>query len=378
MQCTLVRARTYYNRVLAITLGIPLLAAGADPAPLQRAIDRACDGVHPGLVVLDARTVTASLRVPSACTIRGARGWGTTIRGTIAVHDARDVRIEDLACDGGGDLAASCIEIARSQRITISNVLAEHALTGLAVLDGAADVTVEDSVFTRNGRPLPSSDGGGIGVSPGRAGIRSITLRANQVFGNNQGIAVFNSPVASVETTAITVLANHVYANANGISIDCANRTGGPVRGVAIVGNHVACNGWPARGAGLPGRCVPGALQRGGAASAAGVGIDVIGDRLSSVSIVDNFSHDNVFDGISTDGRTFASPASSTMAAVIVGNRVERNGVGDVGAGLWNDSADGNVYRSNVVRDNNLPGVQSAGDDRFQSSSAVRRSNVRR
>lgn len=358
--------RVWSGLSLVIVVGshscAPVHAPAMPPRSLQERIEAACDGVHPGRFVLTAEVLDRGLRIPSSCSVEGAT-TSTALRGSAAVRgalllvaNAHDVSLLGFTCDGGRH-PINCIEIRNSRDVMVKGVTAVNAGgVGVAVLDQATRIVIKGSVLSGNGSELPSADGGGIGVAPGANAAVDIAIRANRVFGNNQGITIFNSSEPSNSVDGVVISENEVFSNANdGIGVTAASRGGGAIRGPVIRSNRVSCNGWTGSEPRRAG-CVVGALQRGAASSPAGVGIDIIG-HIEAPLVADNWVADNVFDGISTDGRRVtAAVRSSRMNARIERNLAERNGSGLVGAGIWNDSADGNIYTDNVATHNNLEG----------------------
>jgi hypothetical protein len=390
-----------------------------DFASLQDAIDAACDGVHAGRVILPPGVITESVRVPSACTIIGQGGSSSVLRAppsatgpVVEVSAATHVRLINFGCDGGAVTAApACVRITGARDVLLSGIEVRHANTnGIVLIGSNTNVLIDACRVWGNGPRLPSSAGSGVGVVPGNGRVEHLRIRRCEIYGNNLGIVVFNSASPEAPLSGLVIENNTVFGNANdGIGINAANRDGGLIISPQIFGNKSFCNGW--HGAPMTG-CTPQALQSGVHHSSSGVGIDLIGALIREPQVRQNVTYMNVFDGISADGRTFtrarvlgsrferidgdafgshwfsqnvrindqtytvhfvnddvmsvvepvaiASPVlivgSSLMKGSFAANIARDNGAGAVGAGIWNDGADGNRYEENVATNNNFEG----------------------
>lgn len=430
-------------RVL-IWLLCPLTLANAQEPDLQSRIDAACKGPTGTFEVPSGRIrLSTSLKIPSLCRVQGEGVDDTvliaapTLAGDlIVIQGQHHIVIEKLSIDGArfeGGKAVNAITIQNSEDIRISAVRAGNVLNAAILIRGSGkNLVIENSRLFNSGQPLPSPAGAGFAISPGDGPVERVSFVGNQIYGNNQGIAIFNSPIAAYSVDGILIRGNKVFGNADeGISANSANTMGGQIRGIRIINNQSFCNGWPAGGAGFSTKCEPQLLQRGSTASSSGVGIDLIGGQISEPEISNNQAHDNVFDGISTDGRRFwivstagkkllrvsgsrfdkqwpekmpvaiddktflldsvrdstslmvtasagtqkhaTLSASSPMGGVIQANRAFSNGVGKIGAGIWNEAADHIRYNENYAANNQLEGFgcSRAMSLKYKSNRAV-------
>ena len=321
-----------------LILGHPASAMNAASSSIQEAINRACDGKKPGRVVLPLGTITvaSTIMVPSQCLVQG-QGKNQTRLVAAAELDApvlqlssiSNVELQGFTVDGNRDVnphVLDSIKLIDASEVVLDHMGAVHALAnGIEIGSGTLGVVVQNSEISGNGFPLPSPNGAGIAIAGGPQPILRIKMINNSIHDNNLGVAIFNSPgPARVED--ITVSMNSFYGNADdGFSATISNPAGGKILGLRVVDNEAFCNGWPPRGSGFSPDCVPGMLQRGTVLSSSGVGFDFIGDGALLVQpiVSSNRSHDNVYDGFSTDAHVAASvnvvPGSPSVITTISG-----------------------------------------------------------
>jgi len=298
-------------------------AATSAAAKVQAAIDARCDGIHPGAVLLPPGILQldATLHIPSECSVAGGTSE-TTLRATenfaprapnalVSIAGKKDATLQNLTLDGNRPANKNNFDLLRidnSTGIAVQHVHGQTSANGIAILNASSDVKIENSEVERCGLPLPSADGGGVGISPGASAISRVQITNSRIHDNNQCIALFNSAEPGKNVTEVTFAHNSVYSNANdGINVTSSGHpSGGSIIGLRVVDNETYCNGWTEKPKGGPGglgfsrSCKPGFFQR-GADSSSGVGIDIIGNLTVRSTVASNRTHDNLFDGISND-----------------------------------------------------------------------------
>lgn len=313
----------------------PLTNAG-----LTAAIAAACNGTIPGKVLLPPTpagtvvAISAQTVVPSNCTIQGPGRYATVLQaqssynaGTMfSISGKSNVKIEGFAIDANRASNSNTFEVMHidnSTNVSVNEMLLENGQTTAISLNGTdANISIRNSEIKNTGFPLPSSSGGGIGVTPSGAGTMStIVIDGNYIHGNNHGIDVLNSSAVSA-ITGLRITNNTVVGNADdGIGINAFQPGGGSIIQAQISNNESGCNGWLANGTGFSSNCTPDFLQTGSSNSTSGVGVDIIGSLVNAPAIVGNNVHDNVFDGISigTQINATVNTSGSTITCATCG-----------------------------------------------------------
>jgi hypothetical protein len=313
----------------------PEIKNGAD---VQAAVNAACNGTNPGRVALPLGVllVSATVSIPSRCSLLGAGLGRTVLRATnsfapaspaalLSVAEKKDVALLNLTLDGNHPANAhmfTLLQIDSSTNVLIDNIHGMNSGNGVTVLHASSYVTIENSEVERCGVPLPSADGGGVGISPGASPLSHVRVADSRIHDNNQGISLFNSSVPGNNATDVSFIHNSVYSNADdGINVTSSGHpTGGSIIGLHVENNETYCNGWTPNPSGGPGRmgfsseCAPGFFQT-GPDSPTGVGIDIVGPLTIQTTVVGNRTHDNLLDGISDD-------ASLMIAVSITGKTI--------------------------------------------------------
>jgi Right handed beta helix region len=284
-------------------------------ATVQLAITAACNGSLPGSVVLPVGTLTltASLTIPSNCSISGQGGRRSTLQANstlsaplVTLTSASNVRLANFGIDGNRSLNTNVfdgIDITASSNVVLDGVnVSNFNNNGVLVYATSSHIIVQNGEIYQNGPANPGSQGtAGIAVAGGA--VKDVSVTNNFIHDNSTGVEVVNSPTTGQDVSGVSVSGNRIYSNANdAFIVSTTTLTGGNIVNVRAENNEIYCNGWPANGTGFSPRCTPGFMQSGSVASQGGVGIDLIQQGSSSIVrpvVVGNVIHDNVFEGIS-------------------------------------------------------------------------------
>src|ERR1700730_3626533 len=302
-------------------------------AGINQALTDACDGRKPGKVELPMGTITISAAIapPSNCAIEGHGAKNSILQAdirlnapVILVSGKTRVTLSNFGSDGNRSANSNvfdCFQITNSTDTTIDRVRGANCISnGVAILYASSKITVQRSEFDRDGFALPSSNGGGIGISPGSSAMSNIKIVLNDVHDNNQGIAAFNGSNSANNLDGLLIAENVIKSNAtDGVNITSSgNQSGGKILAPRITGNESGCTGCPANGTGFSSRCAPGFLQSGSDPSPTGVGLDLIGALTIKGTVSANRAHDNVFDGFSNDAHLLTIVNTSGTAVTWV------------------------------------------------------------